>query len=122
MKVLGEIRVEEREGVIALIVRTTRPLLPWDVWLIIDVDTKEDRLYDDIDGNDLTYGHSSFRAIRGLQKYYSDIITSFAAKYGSTFTEKQARKRARRKLDKFVTWRDKQRKIEEELDGRPALR
>lgn len=110
-KTLGEKRVEERDGAIALIVRTTSRWRPWDAWVILEV-PKEGRFWSD---EDVSYGHRDFRPLRSMQRYYIDDVTEYVAKYGSRRTEEAAAKLARRKLDRFLEWRDGQRQVEAEL-------
>lgn len=108
---LGERRVQEQDGAIALIVRKSRRLWPWDVWVIVPQEKREGSRYRD-DSDDPTYGHPGFRAICGLRQFYIEDITSRAARYGSAMTEAGAERRARRKLARFLRWRDRQRAIE----------
>jgi hypothetical protein len=115
MTALGEIRVEEREGCIALIVRMARPVWRWDVWTIVDV-PNDRKVYDKHDARDLVYGNDAFRGVRGLQRYYCEHITSFAAKRGACLSRAGAERRARRHLERFLRWREKQRAIEAELE------
>lgn len=120
MTALGEIRVEEREGCVALIVRTTDRWRPWDVWTIVEV-PNDRKVYDEYDAKDLIYGHSAFRAVRGLERFYCHHITYFAAKRGSRRKQESAEKLARKHLDKFLRWRDEQRRIATDLEGGVTL-
>jgi hypothetical protein len=115
-KVLAEIEAEEREGVKALIIRTTE-WRPWHVWLVIPVPTDVEpyRRHDEHHLLEFTYGHRAFEPVRGLQRFYVDDITFFKARYGSTFKRSSAERRARRKLERFLRWRARQQRVEQEL-------
>lgn len=97
---------------IALLVRTTG-FLRWDVWLIIPVD-KDD--YKARRGNhDPSYGR--FQAKRSMQKYFINDITEYVGKYRSFRNEARAERYAKKQLEKFLNWRDKQRAVESEMES-----
>lgn len=113
MKGLGEIRVEERDGCVALVVRTTRRWRPWHVWTIVECDTTGEKR----GWRDPTYGSPGFRAIRPLQRYYVDDIGCYAREVGFRRTEEKARALAVKALDKFLRWRGEQQRIEAEMEA-----
>jgi hypothetical protein len=116
LKTLGEIRVEERDNCVALIVRTTRRWLSWDAWVIVNCETfGEKRGYDDP-----TYGAEGFAAHRPMQRFYVDDILYYAKKAGSRRSQDSAAKKACKELDRFLERRDKLKEIEQQMNDEAA--
>lgn len=111
-KALGEIRVEERDGCVALLCRTTNRR-PWDAWTIVETEGSAQ----EHGWEDPTYGSPGFRAIRPLERFYVNDIGYYARKVGTYRKEERARAKAIKALDKFLRWRDEQKRIESEMEA-----
>lgn len=108
MSALGEVQVEKRDDCVALIVRTTDRWRPWDVWTIVN---QADRF-----GDDATYGAPGFEPHRPLAKFYVNDIGYWARRVGKRRGRDAAERSARRALDRFLRWRDRQVAAQAELE------